>query len=181
MDTSSSYEVRTVNGLVGALRRSRDSILVKTHPLTPPTILWCCPSFGLDPTSIGQRKGTLQVLTKFAPSKMWLVHCVYLGIGFHEKSPNDSTHHIVMLPKFEARSDINWSKKRDTSCSYEVRTVNRGVGGLYRSGDWISLKTHPRTPPTILWCCPNFGLDPTSIGQRKGTLQVVMKSTPKMD
>ena len=75
-----------------------------------------------------------------------------------------------MLPKLWARSETNWSKKWDTSSSYIVCTVHGVVGGLHSSSDWISFKTHQKTPPIILWGCPRFGLDPKSIVQRNGTL-----------
>ena len=41
---------------------------------------------------------------------------------------------------------------------------NGVVGILHSFRDWISLKTHQMTPPTILWCSPSFGLNPISIG-----------------
>ena len=97
----------------GALHSSSCWISLKTHQMTPLTILCCCQSFRLDPKLIGQRNGTLQ-----------------------------------------------------------VRTANGAVGTLHCSRDWISLQTHQMTPPTILWCYPCFGVDPKSIGQRNGTLQV---------
>ena len=51
----------------------------------------------------------------------WLVYCIVLDIGFHSKSLNDSTHHIMMFPKFCTQSNIDWSTKLDSSGSYEVR------------------------------------------------------------
>ena len=57
---------------------------------------------------------------------------------------------MMKSPKFWAWSEINWNKKRDTSSSYEVRNVNGVVGVFHSSSDWISLKTHRMTPPTIL-------------------------------
>jgi len=141
---------------------------------TPPT-LWCCPSFGLDSKSIGQRNGTLQVWTKFVPSMVRLVHSIVLLVGFSSKPKKWLLPHVMMLPKFQARSEINWSKKLDTSSSYEVRTVQGVVGAFRCSICWISPKTHQMTSPTILWCCPSFGLHPKSIGQRNGTLKVPTK------
>ena len=79
----------------------------------------------------------------------------------------------MVLPMFWARSKINWSKKWHTSRLYEIRSVNGVVGALHNSRDWISLKAHRLTPPTILWSCQNFGLDPKSNGQRNWTLQVL--------
>ncbi|CAL8089656.1 unnamed protein product [Prunus armeniaca] len=75
----------------------------------------------------------------------WLVYCLVLSIGFHEKhtkgllppyydvpqfypldftknTPKDSSHHIMMFPKFWTQFDIDWSVKLDDSCSYEVRS-----------------------------------------------------------
>ena len=73
----------------------------------------------------------------------------------------------MILPKFWVRSEINWSKKWDTLSSYEVSAINGVVEGLHSSSDWISLKTHQMTSPTILYYCPSFKLDPKSIGQKK--------------
>ncbi|KAL6286425.1 hypothetical protein ACE6H2_010815 [Prunus campanulata] len=50
----------------------------------------------------------------------WLVHFVVLAIGFHSKSPHDSSHHIMMMPKFWARSEINRCTKLDNSSSKAV-------------------------------------------------------------
>ena len=79
---------------------------------------------------------------------------------------------IVLVVIVQGRFKINWSKKWDTSCLNEVRAVHGVVGGLHISSDWISLKTHQMTPPTILRGCPSIGFDPKSIGQRNWTLQV---------
>ena len=76
----------------------------------------------------------------------WLVYYVVLEIGFHQNPPNDSSHYIMMFPKFWTQSDIDWSMKLDNSCSYEVRYEIV----LHSSRDWISLKTHQMTPSTIL-------------------------------
>ena len=38
--------------------------------------------------------------------------------------------------------------------------LNGVVGVLHSSRDWISLKTHQMTPPTILRYSPSFGLNP---------------------
>ncbi|CAL9000973.1 unnamed protein product, partial [Prunus brigantina] len=51
-----------------------------------------------------------------------MVSCIVLAIGFHSKSPNDSSHHIMMFPKFWTQSDVDWSMKLDNSGSYEVRS-----------------------------------------------------------
>jgi hypothetical protein len=56
----------------------------------------------------------------------------------------------MLLPKFWARSEINWSKKLGISSSLEVHSVNIVVGAMRSFGDWISLKTHQMTPPIIL-------------------------------
>ncbi|KAL6289178.1 hypothetical protein ACE6H2_006688 [Prunus campanulata] len=50
----------------------------------------------------------------------WLVYSVVLAIGFHSKPPNDSSHHIMMMLKFGARSEINRCTKLDTSSSKAV-------------------------------------------------------------
>ncbi|KAL6286422.1 hypothetical protein ACE6H2_010812 [Prunus campanulata] len=50
----------------------------------------------------------------------WLVYSVVLAIGFHSNSPHDSSPHIMMMPKFWARSEINRCTKLDTSSSKAV-------------------------------------------------------------
>ncbi|CAL8112326.1 unnamed protein product [Prunus armeniaca] len=52
----------------------------------------------------------------------WLVYCIVLSIGFTQNTPNDSSHHIMMFPKFWTQSDIDWSVKLDDSGSYDVRS-----------------------------------------------------------
>ncbi|KAL6284655.1 hypothetical protein ACE6H2_015584 [Prunus campanulata] len=52
-----------------------------------------------------------------------LVYSVVLAFGFHSKSPNDSTHHIMMMPKFWVRSKINRCKKLDNSSSKAARSL----------------------------------------------------------
>ncbi|CAL8112274.1 unnamed protein product [Prunus armeniaca] len=82
----------------------------------------------------------------------WLVCCTVLSIGFHSKHtksllppyydvpqvldsiryslvreigrfrPDDSSHPIMMFPKFWTQSDIDWSVKLDDSGSYDVRS-----------------------------------------------------------
>ena len=56
---SSSLELRSVNGVIGALHSSSDWISLKTHRMIPPTILWSCQNFGPDPKSNGGRNWTL--------------------------------------------------------------------------------------------------------------------------
>ena len=50
----------------------------------------------------------------------WLCIALFLGLNFPQHSPSDSYHHIMMLPKFWAQFEINWSKKLGTSRSYDV-------------------------------------------------------------
>ena len=50
----------------------------------------------------------------------WLVYFIVLAIGFAQKSPNDFSHHITMIPKFWIQYDTVWSTKLDNSGSYEV-------------------------------------------------------------
>ncbi|CAL8112246.1 unnamed protein product [Prunus armeniaca] len=73
----------------------------------------------------------------------WLVYCIVLAIGFHSKptksllppyyvvpqrlhltqnQPNDSSHHVMLFPKFWTQSDIDWPMKSDYSGSKEVRS-----------------------------------------------------------
>ena len=116
---------------------------------------------GLIPNQLVQELGHF----KFVPKMEWLVRCIVLENGFPQNSPNDFSHHIMMLPKFWARSEISCSKNWDISSSYEVRAVHLVVVGLQSCSNWISLKSHRMTPSTILRCFPNFGLDPKSIGK----------------
>ncbi|CAL2230226.1 unnamed protein product [Prunus armeniaca] len=62
--------------------------------------------FGLNPISIGPRIWTIQ----------------FYGLDFTQNSSNESSHHIMMFPKFWTQSDIDWSTKLDNSGSYEVRS-----------------------------------------------------------
>ncbi|CAL2256443.1 unnamed protein product [Prunus armeniaca] len=50
----------------------------------------------------------------------WLVYYTVLAIGFHSKSPNDSSHNIMLFPNFWTQSDIDWSMKLYNSGSCEV-------------------------------------------------------------
>ncbi|CAL2230182.1 unnamed protein product [Prunus armeniaca] len=52
----------------------------------------------------------------------WLVYCIVYPLDFTQNTPNDSSHHIIMFPKFWTQSDIDWSVKLDDSGSYEVRS-----------------------------------------------------------
>ena len=54
-----------LNGVVGVFYSSRHWISLKTNQMTPPTILWCSPSFGLNPISIGPWNRTIQVRRQF--------------------------------------------------------------------------------------------------------------------
>ncbi|CAL8112286.1 unnamed protein product [Prunus armeniaca] len=74
--------------------------------MTPPTILRCSPSFGLNPISIGPWNWTIQ----------------FYPLDFTQNTPNDSSHHIMMFPNLWTQSDIDWSVKLDDSGSYDVRS-----------------------------------------------------------
>ncbi|KAL6284654.1 hypothetical protein ACE6H2_015583 [Prunus campanulata] len=50
----------------------------------------------------------------------WLVYCIVLRLDFNQNSPHDSSHHIMMMPKFWSRSEINRCTKLDTSSSKAV-------------------------------------------------------------
>ena len=62
----------------------------------------------------------------------------------------------MLLPKFWARSKINWPKKLDISSSLDVRSVNVLVGALRSSSDWFSRITHRITPPIHIVMLPKF-------------------------
>ena len=53
----------------------------------------------------------------------WSGWCIvyFKRLDFTQNPPNDSSHNIMMFPKFLTRSDIDWSMKSDNSGSYEVR------------------------------------------------------------
>ncbi|CAL8112284.1 unnamed protein product [Prunus armeniaca] len=90
--------------------------------MTPPTILQCSPSFGLNPISIGPWNWTIQVRTMFVLK--WSGWCIakFYPLDFTQNTPNDSSHHIMMFPKFGTQSDIDWFVKLDDSGSYDVRS-----------------------------------------------------------
>ncbi|CAL2256381.1 unnamed protein product [Prunus armeniaca] len=52
----------------------------------------------------------------------WLVYFRVLAIGFPQNPPNDSSHHVMMFPKFWTQFDSDLSMKSDNSDSWEVRS-----------------------------------------------------------
>ena len=64
------------SGVVGVLHGFSNWISLKIHQMTPPTILRCSPSFGLDPMSIGPQNRIIQVLRKFVLK--WIGCCIAL-------------------------------------------------------------------------------------------------------
>jgi hypothetical protein len=180
LDISSSLELHSVNGVVGALCSSNDWFPLEltndsTHHIMVLPKFWA--------------RSEINWWTKLETSSSYEVSSVNgVGGGLHSSSDwisrktlNDSSHHIMMSPKFLARSKINWSKKLGISSSIEVRSVNVVVGALHSSGDWISLETHQITPPTIIWCSQCFVLYLKSIGQGNWTLHVRTKFVPEME
>ena len=105
------------NGVVGVLYSSRDWISLKIYQMTPPTILSCSPSFGLNPISIGPWNRPIQVLVNCVLK--WSGWCIvyFSGFDFAQNPPNDSSRSITMFPKFWTQSDIDWSTKFDNSVS----------------------------------------------------------------
>ena len=75
----------------------------------------------------------------------WLVYCIVLEIGFTQNPPTDSSHHIMLFPKFWTQSDIDWSMKLDTSGSYELRSKKEwfvfclvfGIGFHSKRTKWL--------------------------------------------
>ncbi|CAL8089668.1 unnamed protein product [Prunus armeniaca] len=53
-----------------------------------------------------------------------------------DHSANDSSHHIMMFPKFWTQSDIDWSVKLDDSGSYEVRSEMEWLFYTQSDIDW---------------------------------------------
>ena len=102
----------------------------------------------------------------------WLLYCMVLEIGFHSKPTK------WLLPQYydvpHVLCSIWYRLVHEIGQFRFVWTMflNGVVGVLYSSRDWISLKTHQMTPPTILWCSPSFGLNPISIGAWNRTIQV---------
>ncbi|CAL8089659.1 unnamed protein product [Prunus armeniaca] len=47
---------------------------------------------------------------------------LFYPLDFSQNTPNDSSHHIMMFPKFWTQSDIDWSVKLHDSGSYDVRS-----------------------------------------------------------
>ncbi|CAL8089641.1 unnamed protein product [Prunus armeniaca] len=47
---------------------------------------------------------------------------LFYPLDFTPNTANDSSHHIMMFPKFWTQSDIDWSVKLDDSGSYDVRS-----------------------------------------------------------
>ena len=105
----------------------------------------------------------------------WLVYCIDLGIGFHSKPTK------WFLPQYydvaQVLDSIRYLLVLEIGQFRFVRSSfwNGVVGVLFCSRDWISLKTHQMTPPTILWCSPSFGLNPISIGPWNRTIEVRTK------
>ena len=80
------------NGVLGVLYSSRDWISVNVHQMIPPTILWCSPSIGLNPISIGPRNWKIQVRSEIE----WLVFWIVLEIELHSKLAK-----WLLLPNYE--------------------------------------------------------------------------------
>ncbi|CAL8993363.1 unnamed protein product [Prunus brigantina] len=122
LDNSGSYKVRSEMGSLV------DWFSLKTHQMTPPTVLCCSPIH----------------------SEMeWLVYCIVLEIGFHSKPAKsllppysdvpqvlDSiryrlVHEIGQFRFFWTQSDIDWSVKLENSGSYEVRSEVESLSLVY--------------------------------------------------
>ncbi|CAL9024823.1 unnamed protein product [Prunus brigantina] len=97
--------------------------------MPPPTILCCSPSFGLNPISIGPLNRTIQLLR----------------LDFTQSQRNDSSHHIMMFPKFWTQSDIDWSMKSDNSGSQAVRSEMEWLWLVYSVVVEIGFHSKPTT------------------------------------
>ncbi|CAL2259919.1 unnamed protein product [Prunus armeniaca] len=53
----------------------------------------------------------------------WLVFCIVLSIGFPQNTPNDSSQDIMMFPKCETHSDIDWSVKLHNSANHSSNHI----------------------------------------------------------
>ena len=122
-------------------------------------IEWLLPSYSVVSQVFGSIRNQLVKEIghfKFVRSsfRKWSGWCItsFEWLDFPKNSPIYSSHHILLLPMFWARSEINWSKKLDISSSLDVRSVIGVVGGLHSSSDWISLLTHQWLLP------PHYGV-----------------------
>ena len=105
----------------------------------------------------------------------WLGYCRVLEIGFHLKLAK------WLLPPYYVVPQVLDSIRH--RLVHEIGQFKFGrssfwngvVGVLHSFGNWIFLKTHQMTPPTILWCSPSFGLNPISIGPRNLKIQIRTK------
>ena len=100
-----------------------------------------------------------------------LVYCIVWDIGFRTKLTK------WLLPPYynvtKVLGSIRYWLVHEIGEFWFVWSSfwNRVVGVLYSSRDWISLKTHQMTSPTVLWCSTCFGLNPISIGPWNWTIQ----------
>ena len=105
----------------------------------------------------------------------WLVYCIVSPIGFHSKLTK------WLLPLYYDVPQVLDSIRYQLVHEIRQFTFVRSsfwilvVVVLHSSRDWISLKTHQMTPPTILWHSPRFGLYPISIGHWNRTIHVHKK------
>ncbi|CAL8993362.1 unnamed protein product, partial [Prunus brigantina] len=84
-----------------------------------------CTQSGIDWSMKLDNSGSYDV-----PSEMeWLLYCIVVELDFTENPPNDSSHHIMMFPKFWTQSDIDWSMKLDNSGSFVRSSFGNGFVG----------------------------------------------------
>ena len=109
----------------------------------------------------------------------WLVYCIVLEIGFHSKPTKWLLQQYYDVP--QVFDSIRYRLFHEIWKFSFVRSSfwNGVVGVLYSSRDWISLKTHQTTSPTILLCSPSSGLNPISIGPCNRTIQVRVNCVQK--
>ncbi|CAB4312463.1 unnamed protein product [Prunus armeniaca] len=74
-----------------------------------------------------------------------LVYCIVLDNRFRSNPTNDSSHHIMLFPKFWTQSGVIWSTKSDNSGSYEVASEMECIP-LTPIGSFLNLRNlsaHP--------------------------------------
>ena len=90
--------------------------------MSPPNNIMMFPKFwtqfDIDWSMILENSGSYEVRFEM----VWLVYCIVVEIRFHSKPTSDSSHRIIMIPKFWTQSDIDCSMKSDNSGPYEVRS-----------------------------------------------------------
>ncbi|CAL8112324.1 unnamed protein product [Prunus armeniaca] len=81
---------------------------------------------------------------------------LFYPLDFTQNTPNDSSHHVMMFPKFWTQPDIDWSVKLHDSGSYDVHSEMEWLFWTQSDIDW-SVKLHDSGSYDVLlkwsgWC-----------------------------